>query len=646
MMKYLSRRILSLSALYICIIFGILALQFTSGNSFSFSIGALRVSGSTDKSSPNRNVPQMPLHVGVNGVDFFLDDQNPLKAFTSEKKSVALKVTSVSGADDGDRFTVYFENSVSVSFRPEKRGDAEVLTITASIPEKYQKVVFPYRLARSARATKKDSLVLVSSGKSQYVFTGTQTQPASGSTPIALPILRDSPVVVYKTYIPAKGLALDDLEALPGSSDAAWKAAVERFAANSLVAFKEAIADGKLSEPLVADYVAEMGRIGMYRNALETIPETWRNGANRTWQTNVFFNHLEKTYPGLMARERENLTSLSRKLTDGDVACFEFPSLVPYLIDQKSEILLKDLLALAPKIDMASVSARQAAGILEAMMDLPAFAPAYENTLLALAESCERRLSAALVRIGDNLYLSDDGKTINTLAALQVAPILIRYGAAEGRNPSWRAAGRNLVTSLVAFAGDKAVLPAAFAIVSEADSDGKGGIVAKPERMLDAVAIYPLVVTGNTWYPHEQSLAREAGAGIWAWTCAQSIKVASAGSGVQRISVTFPQGEVHYMVLRGIKPFSRIQIYGMDFHTDPRFETYNSSGYRYVAETETLYLKMRHKSEVEDVVLYYGGEAPKPPATTTPAATGASSASPGVAPAANPVAPVEATPAE
>jgi hypothetical protein len=72
-----------------------------------------------------------------------------------------------------------------------------------------------------------------------------------------------------------------------------------------------------------------------------------------------------------------------------------------------------------------------------------------------------------------------------------------------------------------------------------------------------------------------------------------------------RITASFPQGDTHYMVIKGIKPFGRIQIYGMDFRTDPRFETYNSSGYRYEAETETLFLKMRHKAEYEDVVIWF-----------------------------------------
>jgi len=59
------------------------------------------------------------------------------------------------------------------------------------------------------------------------------------------------------------------------------------------------------------------------------------------------------------------------------------------------------------------------------------------------------------------------------------------------------------------------------------------------------------------------------------------------------------------MILNGIEQFSSIEIYGLQFRTDPRFETYNSSGYVYNAQTKTLFLKFRHKSPVETVRLFY-----------------------------------------
>ena len=59
------------------------------------------------------------------------------------------------------------------------------------------------------------------------------------------------------------------------------------------------------------------------------------------------------------------------------------------------------------------------------------------------------------------------------------------------------------------------------------------------------------------------------------------------------------------MILNGIEPFGSIEIYEMPYRTDPRFEIYNSSGYIYNAESKTLFLKFKHKKEVEAVKLYY-----------------------------------------
>ena len=59
------------------------------------------------------------------------------------------------------------------------------------------------------------------------------------------------------------------------------------------------------------------------------------------------------------------------------------------------------------------------------------------------------------------------------------------------------------------------------------------------------------------------------------------------------------------MFVRGITPFLRIQIYNMDFRTDPRFEIYNSSGYIYRSAAQSLLLKSRHRDQREVIRLYY-----------------------------------------
>ena len=58
-------------------------------------------------------------------------------------------------------------------------------------------------------------------------------------------------------------------------------------------------------------------------------------------------------------------------------------------------------------------------------------------------------------------------------------------------------------------------------------------------------------------------------------------------------------------MVSGIDAFTEIEIYGLSFHSDPRFEAYNSSGFIYRDAQKALLLKSRHKSEIEVVRLFY-----------------------------------------
>jgi hypothetical protein len=91
---------------------------------------------------------------------------------------------------------------------------------------------------------------------------------------------------------------------------------------------------------------------------------------------------------------------------------------------------------------------------------------------------------------------------------------------------------------------------------------------------------------------------------IWAWTAAQAVSAVQENN-ILDISVTFPAGEAHYMIVHGIRPFTRIQLYGMDFRTDPQFERYDSSGWSYAASEQILLLKMKHRGTVEHVRIVY-----------------------------------------
>lgn len=612
MLKYIARRFFLLLALYSTILFGIIVLQFKNSNTFTFSTGSLRASGSWDQEQETSLKPSLPLHITVNGLDFFIDTQNPVLAFGANKQGVALSLLKLEQFDKAIRLS--FSEEVEIVFASEKRGEVDTTTISTTLPKKYQKIRLPYKIMRSTKLEKLDSQVLLSVGNTKYTFLGVAISEQSGLHERYLELSSAQPLARYQTWIPAKGININNLSSIAGARKDTYQTKLEEFAQNSLAAFKIALNSGSINEPLVTAYVAEMGRVGMYHAALDVVPESWRLGSNKTWLSNTFFNNLEKTWLGFMAKEREERTLLSKQISEKNPACFEFPSLVPYLLDRGSAILLSDLLKMSESLVIANLTPLQAAGIIEAGLDLAQLVPTTENNLATLYESCERILSASLLKFGDELFIGENKTSVDTKASLRIAKILIRYGDSNPSKSSWRSCGYLLVTSLLNFSGDRATLPANFAI---SGTESAGGVIAKTETILSPAVLYPLIMSENTWYPHIQSFAFQGLPGIWAWTSAQSITLSEPSKDVLKIATRFPQGETHYLVLRGIKPFSRIQIYGMDFRSDPRFENYNSSGYRYNQETETLFLKMRHKAEIEDVILYFANASTAQPKAST-----------------------------
>jgi hypothetical protein len=88
--------------------------------------------------------------------------------------------------------------------------------------------------------------------------------------------------------------------------------------------------------------------------------------------------------------------------------------------------------------------------------------------------------------------------------------------------------------------------------------------------------------------------------GLWAWTAASSVSVAQQGQTID-ITVHFPAGETHYMIIRGVRPFTSIQFSNVNQPSDSQFERYDSSGWTYSASEQSLLVKIRHRSAAEHI---------------------------------------------
>ena len=92
---------------------------------------------------------------------------------------------------------------------------------------------------------------------------------------------------------------------------------------------------------------------------------------------------------------------------------------------------------------------------------------------------------------------------------------------------------------------------------------------------------------------------------MWVYGSAQNISVIDHHTGYVRFAVEGVRDGAEYMVIRNVKRLKTIIIYGLEYRSDNRFETYNSSGYVYNEATATLYLKLKHKQDIEEITLTY-----------------------------------------
>jgi hypothetical protein len=153
------------------------------------------------------------------------------------------------------------------------------------------------------------------------------------------------------------------------------------------------------------------------------------------------------------------------------------------------------------------------------------------------------------------------------------------------------------------------------------------------------------MLSKNEFLPNAMATGAE---GIWAWTAASSLNVSRTAREID-VSVAFPAGQTHYLMLRNIEPFQTLQIHEQNWRSATDFENYyNASGWIYFAQEQALILKIAHRTNSERIRISYVAPpppqpAPQPAPTPAPEAP-APAPPPPAAPAPPPAQPPSAAP--
>lgn len=617
-MKQVCGRVVAYIVLYLGIVFGICVLQFTKGQTFSISLGAMTVTGRQERTQAGELLPLLPLHIVSNGLDLYISEQNPVYSVDEADAVVPLRIVSYRFHEKEARFSVKCSDGVVISFFCERRGHVDSFAVEATIPNGIKKIALPWKITQNAGFERVNGKMFVRFGKNHYAFVGgfsfntdEHAQKLSETPHVVLE--KRAPAAYYKTYVPLSGFDISAIPSMAYASVEAYNEALKTFSSAILRAGSYVPSSNKYNEKTMIAYIAEMGQCGQFARALTEAPAQTFLRSVRTYLSNPFFGNVQETHAGLAADDAKKREQYAALLAEGSLAIFEHNDIIPFLTDRGTEGAIEELFHLIETVDALKLTARQAVGVLGVWLDCLHYYPDRKTLFEDVLPQCEKRITESLVLIDEELYLSNDGTYIDTLSSLSCARILMKYGSA--RSPVWQPVARMLITSLLRYSGAAAGLPIGFTVSGDKTTERE--ITADDSSMLDAGILYPLVVPNNSWYPHAQSLALQAEAGVWAWTCAQSIEVLKNTTKELAFRVRFPEGQSHYLTLHGIKPFYRIEMYGIPFRSDARFEMYNSSGYAYDAENKILYVKMRHKSEYEVIRLSLGAapyRAPSAPA--------------------------------
>lgn len=568
MIRHPIRKVFGLAFLYIIIIFGIFGLQFRSRSVFSQNFGFLRLTLSENKNSESQQPYADMFQVSGNGITLFSDKNAHIEVTHSNGKKQDLEFSNWKPLSE-TAFQLQFANNISL--KCEALGqNKDIFSIAAFLPKNISSISIPYSHAGSYTITDlTDKRAILRSKDKQTMLS------ASKVTSSRIYLQSNHLMATYAPYNPVEAFSFTQLASLTAEQTEIYK--------NILQQNKTALATSFLKNPdsasevAVSAYIAEMGSQGKYIEAINNIPSSFKNGSKRTYLTAPQLNNLVAMNKS-MVMYNENMTyNMNHSISTGNLDIFLAENLAAFILRQNFENASK-LLSLPSASSNIKPTLMQAVGILEVYCDL-------KKASSPLASKIQSGLPVALKIIEDSCSLQDDilimqenGQLVSLTNAVRTAVALRNFGEIE-KDSSYITGGTLL-------------------LISHSQID-------KTSDLTNLAQIYTILNKNNTYLPHEVVLKPQGKPQIWAWTVAQDFTCSVDSEKTLILTTTFPQGSSHYMIINGIEPFTEIEIYGMQFRTDQRFESYNSSGYVYDSETKTLFLKQRHKVNNEIVKLYY-----------------------------------------
>ncbi|MBP3710183.1 MAG: hypothetical protein J6I73_07280 [Treponema sp.] len=570
MYRNIVKKSLGLLFAYAIIIVGIFIIQFRSDSIISEKIGALRITLAEVKAEDGSISLRNRMNIHFNGISFIIDEEHPATIlYNGEQHPLTLMLWRKPEPLSAE---FMFSDNVALRFSISDDTDTAHLAVRAMLPNGVEELYLPYELISSAEIlTQSNTRLQLGIRNKQWELIAADVEK---STLSFTPHMNSAS---YSYFDATKRFNFESIAYFATANETSYNNTVGIFKQNLIAAFTNQSNSG-ITEQEAVSFVAAMSERGRYNEALDAVPSAFRRGTQRTYLSSPYFDSLATMLPSL----QQQLSSYRDIVSQNTLDAFTVPGIVDYVCMHPNSQAVRAFLATGAMADAQTLTVRQAAGMLNAYNTL-----AEKNaTLAALIESglpaCIEKITNACAVEDEFITISENGTFLSVIDAALVGDALIRYGKIANM-PAIENGGYLIINSYL-------MESASFDLRTLAE-------------------LYPVIVHNNPYYPHFAHMGFDNGEAVWAWTCSTNMTFAKDSMGTITLTIDFPQSYTHYVIINGIRRFSTIYIYNMAFRTDPRFETYNSSGYVFRADTNTMLLKSRHREQIETVRLVYSDAA-------------------------------------
>jgi hypothetical protein len=588
---------MGLSVLYSIVFVLLVVVQFAKQGNFTKHIENLVISGQYMVSQSQNQLGfdgqalAGKVVVSFGGIEFRLTEENGFTLLLpdGEKKIVLPEYMTIS-----DKTAVFhIEGGSKLNFSVQDND----LNIDASFVDSVG-LEIPYRPLKTSRTQSNGTFT--ASTRVTYGF----NYPLLNPVKQVLVLTNDSPLVSYQVIPNVSDTPVEDPVFNPADfviADArdrdSFNAVMDEWRKQVFSVWGRTAASTTEEEQIIA-YENEALNNGTYRQAINSVSPSFLNGNTRTFESSVYFGRLDQALRSLSTNERETLNRLSQEINDKSNDFFKESHPIEYLSIRGLKITVDAAAAWIRSIDPSNLTPDFIPAVLEGYTDWFLYRPNTDNPFALFNERVLSLISAGIrkTEAGDRVFVFNNGAA-DMEFNIRLGKALTAF-AESTDNRDWASAGRSAVLSVLLLT-DSATgsVPKELLI-----SDVLAGTPAPSGgTRISAAHLYRLLAIGEN-YPRAVSLTE---GGSWTLTAAAAVSIASGGNYLD-ISASFPVGETHYMLIRGVRPsFVRLQLYNIDFRTAPDFERYDSSGWTYSVSEQTLLVKMKHRTQIEHIRIFW-----------------------------------------